>query len=138
MIRLLVGERVLTALDLGKDIESAGVMDGMLLVAYTSLYVDIFERTSHLGDERQIHPGATSDTLTRIALIDESSCLLIRQTFTKRVTGGNMVWDLCRGTYTTDANAMKCCWEVFYRRRREGAKVTNSCVITDSGWVQQD
>lgn len=136
---LLVRDSVLTHFELEKDLRSAGVEHGVLLQIVCKGYCDVWENTSDIGDEQQIHPRGASQTLVRFAFLTEKDCLLIRQTSAARVTGRSFCWDICRGTYTMGKGSVATCsWELCYRRIRSGEKRASLTSVSDSGWIRKE
>lgn len=135
---LVVEDSVLTNFDLWKALQCAGVEHGMVLQIVRRSQQDVWENTSNVGDEQQLYPGLLSQTLVRFAALTEKKCLLIRQTSAKRLTGGSVTWDICRGTYTMrEGSIAACAWELCYRRSRSGMQTGNSMCLLDSGWVRK-
>jgi len=134
---LVVEDRILTSTDHGKSLCSIGIVDGMTLPMVRISQSEVFEFTGDVGDEERAAAAATAETVVRLSFTSDSTCLLIRQTHYRSFTGA-FVWDICRGTYTVDAEDVAACsWDLCFRRRRAGVERNGSFGITDSGWIRR-
>lgn len=136
-VNLVMEDNILTWRDHGKVLSAIGIKDGMLLYLVRNSASEVLEFTGEVGDEER--KGDVQSTAVHVYFEDDSRCLLIRETYSKSVSGGSFVWDIYRGTYTQEGHAIvDCTWSVGYRRRRGGLDLSGCFTVQDSGWIQKE
>merc|ERR1712007_257580 len=135
---LVVGDSVLTQYELGKQLQSVGITDGLMVPVVRLQLLEVWEFAGNVGDEDFVDALTTSRTLVRLAFISEERCMLVRETYARRMTGA-FTWDICRGTYTIgEDNVATCRWEHCYRRRRTAVEHGHGFSIIDTDWTRRE
>merc|ERR1711939_1053895 len=107
---------------MGKSLQDVGIKHGMTLTLVRMSQTEIFELLDMVGDESELNRADSQfTTKVRVAFTSENTCILIRETHSRHITG-SFTWDICRGNYgfSEKGDLAVCIWSQCYRRRRGG------------------
>jgi len=137
---LIVEDRLLTSNDGGQIIGKLGFADGVMITVVAIDQTELWESTALVGDEEPSGVHHDTESSVRLALLDHVTCILVRRTLIRALIFGvfraEVFWDVCRGTYTLQADQLTCEWHQKYRRVRKSSDNGGHNRHNDSGWLR--
>lgn len=137
-----------------EELLQAGIMADAILTLFHADELgrltdgDIYEYSGNFGDtigEARV-PGSqtSSETQTRVSLMEDGKCVLVRSTSTRAGMFGQctqfrvtLTWDMCCGTYSLQEApglVAVCSWKKCIRKVRSNQFKDGHSAPSDSGW----